>query len=197
MRLFTLLALSITLLPAQSKPVTQSAGDYHLQPDPIRDPWQKPEQVISALSFSASETVAVLENGYPYFAPRIAPLVNKVYAISNDARAFQGKGTLPLGITPIVATSSSPKVAGLNLDTLIMVDILQSLPQRTLYYAQLLSGLRPGGRLVIIDRILPSTIPLSQELNEQNIRAEVGGVGLTFVQSPALLSYQFFLIFRF
>ena len=68
--------LSAQTTPAPvSQDQSQPGGEYKIFRDPSRDPWQKPDQVIRALKFSASETVAVIESGYPYFPQRIAPLV--------------------------------------------------------------------------------------------------------------------------
>src|ERR1700735_5306497 len=88
-------------LSAQTVP---SAGaEYQFPRDARRDPWQMPDQVIKALNLSSSETVAVIEEGYPYFAPRIAPLVKKVYAVNTDLRAFEGRGALPASISMILS----------------------------------------------------------------------------------------------
>ena len=189
MRLYLFILFAATILSAQSPP------QYQNPPDPRRDPWQKPDQVIAALNFSSAETVAVIENGYPYFAQRIAPRVKKVYATNTDPRAFQGRGTLPPGISPIVSTNGDPRLAGLNLDTVIMVDVLRFLPQRPSYYLGLAAGLKRGGRLVIIDRILPPVIP--DRVTDSDVEDELPFSGFGFLQRFTVLPYQYFLVFKF
>jgi hypothetical protein len=184
--MFAALTLSAQLLP-----------ETQILPDPIRDPWQRPDQVISALKFTAAETVAVIENGFPYFAQRIAPHVGKVYAVNTDPRAFQGRGVLPPEITTIIASNLDPAIAGLHLDTVIMVDVLPFLEQRGPFYAGLAAGLKRGGRAVIIDRNLPSTIPPPRNIPPSQVLDEVTAGPFTLSANLNILPYQYFLIFTF
>jgi hypothetical protein len=196
MRLFTVFLFAALVLSAQTPAVlSQSQGEYQIHSDPHRDPWQQPDQVISALKLSTSETVAVIENGFPYFPQRIAPLVKKVYAVNSDARAFQGRGTLPPSIPTIVSTNEDPNIKGLGFDTVIMVDVLSLLPQRLPYYLGIASGLKPGGRLVIIDRNLPATRPSA--LNDQLVESELPAAGFRIGQKLTISPYQYFLVFQF
>jgi predicted methyltransferase len=193
----TLLLLVVMLgAHGQTGPASSSKGSYHLPPDPTRDPWQRPDEVIAALNFSKSETVIVIEDGYPYFPQRIAPLVKSVYAVNADARAFQGRGTLAGIASTVVGSDSDPRVVGLNADTVIMVDALRFVPQRALYFLALTAGLKPGGRLVIIDRNLPSVIPLAERLDDATVKAELPLSGFTLAQQFTFLPYQYFLVFQ-
>ena len=195
-RLLTLSLFSALILSAQTTAViSQPQGEYLIPPDPLRDPWQKPDQVISALNFSTSETVAVIENGYPYFPQRIAPYVKKVYAVNSDNRSFQGRGALPPSISTIVSTAGDPHIQGLSFDTVILVDVLRLLPQRLPYYLGIAAGLKPGGRLVVIDRNLPSTRPSA--LTDQSLQNELPGAGFRLGQKFTFLPYQYFLVFQF
>jgi hypothetical protein len=195
MRVPIVLLFSAVTLSAQSVS-SQPGAENHSLRDPRRDPWQKPDQVISALGFSPSETVAVIENGYPYFAPRIAPLVKKVHAINMDPRAFEGRGQLPPGASPIVADESDPKIVGLNVDTVMMVDVLRFLPQRSLYYLGIVAGLKPRGRLVIIDRILPANFPASEQITDVVLQSELSLVGFGLPQKFTFLPNQYFFVFH-
>jgi arsenite methyltransferase len=192
MRIYASLLFAATFLSAQTPP-------YRIPSDPVRDAWQKPDQVISALNFSATEVVAVIESGYPYFAPRIAPRVKQVYAVNTDPRAFQGRGTLPPGVSPIVGTVSDPQLSSLAVDTVIMIDVLQQqlITDRPPYYLGILAGLKPGGRLVIIDRILPSVYPSSERVTDLDLDDELPSAGFQFAQQFTFLQYQYFLIFKF
>jgi hypothetical protein len=207
MRLLTILALTVATLAGQPKS-SQPGDENHSLRDPRRDPWQKPDQVISALNFSETETVAVIENGYPYFAPRIAPLVQKVYAVNIDPRAFEGRGKLPPGVSGVVANKNSANIARLNVDTVMMVDVLRFVagfgpdsdsdqPQdRSLYYNGIVAGLKPGGRLVIIDRNLPDSFPVAARKGKSDVTSELPTVGFSQPQEFTFLPYQYFLVFR-
>jgi len=192
---FFLLILGASL-PAQTPPSFSPGDEYRFPPDARRDPWQKPFEVITALNFSSSETVAVIEIGYPYFAPRIAPLVKKVYSVNTDLQAFQGRGALPPGISKILSTNANPALARLNIDTVILVDVLRSIPQRLSYYQALLAGLNPGGRVVVIDRILPAVFPADSVVTDLNVKTELPLAGFRLVQSFTFLPYQYFLVFQ-
>jgi hypothetical protein len=196
MRIYFLLLILRATLSAQLVPNSSPGGEYKFPANARRDPWQMPDEVINALNFTSSETVAVIEEGYPYFAPRIAPLVKKVYAVNTDLRAFQGRGALPPGISTILSTSASPALSRLNLDTVIMVDSLRSIPQRTPYYQALMAGLNPGARVVIIDRKLPAVFPAATAISDLAIKTELRLAGFRLVQSFTFLPYQFFLVFQ-
>jgi hypothetical protein len=197
MRIFPMLLLAATTLPAQTFPGLQSQPEYQIHRDPVRDSWQKPDQVISSLNFSTSETVAVIENGFPYFAQRIAPFVKKVYAVNSDPRAFQGRGALPPAITTIVSTNDDPNISGLNVDTVIMIDVLRQVTERLPYYQKLATGLKAGSRLVIIDRNRASVVPQSQRMTDSLIEAELPQLGMSLGQKFTFLPTQYFLVFKY
>ena len=196
MRIYLLLLVLGAALSAQTVPNSSPGGEYKFPLDARRDPWQMPDGVIKALNLSSSETVAVIEEGYPYFAPRIAPFVKKVYAVNSDPRAFQGRGVLPSGISAIVSTSASPALLRLNIDTVIMVDLLRRIPQRMSYYRALTAGLNSGARVVIIDRKLPAAYPAATAITDVVIKAELRLAGFRLTQSFTFLPYQYFLVFE-
>jgi predicted methyltransferase len=196
MRIAIALLFSVVTLSAQGRSDSQVEAKNHILNDPLRDPWQMPDQVISALNFSPAETVAVVENGYPYFAPRIAPLVKKVYALNADQRAFQGRGKLPSSVSPIVAGYTDPNVAGINADTVLMIDVLRFLPQRSIYYLMIAAALKPGGRLVIIDRIGAATVPASARITDVSLEKELPPAGFGLLQKFNFLPYQYFIVFH-
>ena len=194
MRTLIFILTAAIALQAQQFSALQPQSEYQVLANPHRDGWQQPDKVISALQFSPTETIAVIENGYPYFAPRIAPLVKKLYAVNADARAFQGRGALPPSISTIVSTASDPGILGYGLDTIMMVDTLVTINQPIQYYLKAIGGLKPGGRLVIIDRILPSVIP--QRTNGPGLISQLPGIGFSLNQTFSFLPVQFFLVFK-
>jgi len=189
-----MLGLPVSQAMAQHFPGLQSQPEYQIHPDDTRDSWQQPQQVINALAFSPGETVAVIETGYPYFAPRIAPLVKKLYAINNDSRAFEGRGALPPSISTVVSTDTDPKTAGLNVDTVIIVDTLHLIPQQISYYLKLFAGIKPGGRLVIIDRVQPAVIP--DRLDQNSLETSIQGLGHGVTNRFTFLPSQFFIVIK-
>ena len=189
--LFLIAFSALALLTAQSLPEQQVPAD------PVRDSWQKPDAVIAALNFSPTETIAVIENGYPYFAPRIAPYVKQVYSVNADPRAFTGRGAPPASVSTIVGNFQNPQLGNLKLDTVMMVDMLQFLPNHPSYFLLVAAGLRRGGRLVIIDRNLPNVIPASQKTSTTQIASALSAAGFGSLTTFTILPYQFFLVFHF
>ncbi|HVW86968.1 MAG TPA: hypothetical protein VHB50_19915 [Bryobacteraceae bacterium] len=198
MRTFITFCFTAAVLWGQIFTATQPGVEYRILSEPNRDPWQKPDQVISALKFSSSETVAVIENGYPYFATRIAPHAGKVYAINADPRAFQGPKAPPPGVGDILSTWTDPRLSSINADTVMIVDMLRFLPSRLPYYLGIIAGLKAGGRLVIIDRPLPSAFaPGAGKLDDVFLKAELPLAGFRFAQQFTILQpYQYFLVFQ-
>jgi len=168
MRIIIALALSSTAVLAQAPAAAVSVASRYTQTDPWRDSWQKPAQVISALNFSPTESVAVVEEGYPYFAPRIAAVAGKVFAVNMDSRALQGpRGTSPL-FTPIVSSEGDPSVSGLNLDTVMLVDIWRFLTLQNAYTLELALSMKPGSRLVVLGRKLETNFPLFSQISPRS-----------------------------
>jgi predicted methyltransferase len=190
------LAILFSLATISAQQIVPPGGPYPFPADPLRDPWQKPDEVIASLSFSSSETVAVIEDGYPYFAPRIAGHAKKVYAVNSDPLALQGpRGSSP-DFSPVVDTDSDPGVSSLNVDTVIMVNTLRFIPTRPLYFLAMLAGIKPGGRLVIIDNVFPTSYPTAVRITDAILKAELAVLGFKFSQQFTFLNYQYFLVFQ-
>jgi hypothetical protein len=95
----------------------------------------------------------------------------------------------------IEGSDTDPKIKGLNADTIIMVNVLRFL-QRGPYFGALTAGLKPGGRLVVIDRNLPSTIPQKERADDSDVKTELPLNGFKLVQQFTFLPYQYFLVFQ-
>jgi hypothetical protein len=78
-----------------------------------------------------------------------------------------------------------------------MVDMLRFLPERTLYYLNLVAGLKSGGRLVIIDRQLPAVVPGAVNITSTMLGGELPAAGLRLGQEfTFLLPNEYFLVFQ-
>lgn len=196
MRIIIALALSSTAALAQAPAAAVSLASRYTQTDPWRDAWQKPTQVISALNFSPTEQVAVVEEGYPYFAPRIAAVAGKVYAVNMDSRALQGpRGTSPL-FTPIVSSQSNPDISGLNLDTVMLVDVWRFLTLQNAYTLELALSMKPGSRLVILGRKLDTTFPLFSQNQPAFLQLILGALGFKLTSQLNIIDSEYFLVFQ-
>jgi len=194
MRIPLVVIFSLATLSAQQ--IVPPGARYPFPPDPKRDPWQKPDQVIAALNFRSSETVAVIESGYPYFAPRIAGLVKTVYAVNSDPQALQGPLGSGQGFSPVISTAAGPNISSLDVDTVFMVDVLRLIPEQQRYFLGVLAGLKPTGRLVIIDRIAPPVYSTSFWITAAALKSELSPIGFGLIQQYTFLNYQYFLVFQ-
>jgi hypothetical protein len=196
MRIIIALALSTTAALAQAPTAAVSLASRYTQADPWRDSWQKTAQVVSALNFSPTETVAVVEEGYPYFAPRVAAVAGRVYAVNMDSRALQGpRGSSPL-FTPVVSSDGNPNISGLNLDTVMLVDIWRFLTLQNAYTLELALSMKPGSRLVILGRKLDTAFPLFSQNQPAFLQLVLGALGFKLTNQFNIIDSEYFLVFQ-
>ncbi|MBV9772128.1 MAG: methyltransferase domain-containing protein [Bryobacterales bacterium] len=132
--------------------------------------WQKPEQVLRALSLKRSDAVAVLEP-----EAFLAPL------ISNRVR--------------VVGGMDAPAHSA---DVVVLYDVLHGMDQRAQFYAKLHRVLQFGGRIVNIDFSSdpPGTVPSKSKLTEAQAADEFKAAGFRITQTISSLPYQYIQVFQ-
>jgi len=144
--------------------------------------------------------VADVGAGSGYFARRIAPRVSRVYAVDTDERLLRilAAGS-PTNIHTVVAAPDDPRLPPASVDTIFLCDALHNLPGRRAYYPKLDRALRPGGRIVVIDR-RKSAFPIGllerARLWESTVMGEFTDAGYRLSESFDFLSRQYFMVFR-
>ena len=130
--------------------------------DPSRDQWQKPQELIKALQIPETAVIGDLGAGTGYFSSRLAKQFPKatVFAIDNekDMTVFLQKRADKEqlnNLKPVLSESDGFSVEQ-PLDFLLIVDTYHHLPDREKYFQKILSQLKPGARIVIVD-FLPSS----------------------------------------
>lgn len=171
--------------------------------DPARDAWQKPDEVIGALSLKPDARVADLGAATGYFAMRLARAVpaGKVFAIDVepsmvayvDARA---KKESLSNVTGVEGSATSPNLPE-AVDLILVVDTYHHIGDRVAYFKRAAEQLLPGGRLAIIDfrRGQPMGPPDAHKLPEAQVEAELLEAGYTRVAAHSFLPNQYFLVF--
>ena len=179
----------------------KSAEEYahHLE-DPSRDEWQKPHEVIQALSLKPGEMIADIGAGSGYFSRRFAKHAGKVYAVDIDPELLErvGKDALK-NLETALAVPDDPKLPENSVDTIFFCNVLHHVDNRAAYYKKLEAALKPGGRIVMIDfhkRELPVGPPLAMKLSDQELVKEMEAAGFIKVKSFDFLPYQYFLVFK-
>jgi predicted methyltransferase len=125
-----------------------------------RDQWQHPGDVILALHLNKGSVVVDFGSGAGYFSLKLSDAVGasgRVLAIDLRklslfflrARAFlQGKHN----IETIVGEVDDPHLAESSADAVLIANTYHELTAPEKILAHLLQALRPGGRLVVVDR---------------------------------------------
>jgi len=168
--------------------------------------WQKPDEVVAALGLKGTETVFDLGAGSGYFTFRLARALPQGQVIAADTEAemirhIHHKVTEE-GIRNIQATlvqPEDPKIPG-DADLVFVCDVLHHVPDRSAWLGKLVSEMRPGARLVLIEfkeGKLPEGPPESIKLSRAQIVELATRAGLVLESEHAdLLPYQGFLVFR-
>ncbi len=178
----------------------RSAEEYiRVLNDPKRDGWQKPHEVVEALSLRPDEVVADIGAGSGYFARRLAQRASKVYAVDIDERLLKAAGEgAPANVQTVLASPDDPRLPPASVDTIFFCNSLHHIENRALYYPKLKRALKPGGRIVVIDfhkRPLPVGPPESMKLSEAEVVAELASAGFQKAKPFDFLPYQYFLVF--
>lgn len=208
------LALSLLLLtavPAHAAAPERGAGQFQDSAawaerfdDARRDVWQKPDEVIQALSLAPDALVADIGAGTGYFAARLANAVprGKVYAADLEAEmvrhlreraAAQG---LP-NLVPVQAERASPNLPE-RVDLALLVNVQGLMVNPGDYFERLRSSLRPGGRVALIAWRPDSPIgaPVRMRVPPEHVEQEMVRQGYRLIVRHEFLPYQYFLVFE-
>lgn len=197
------LLLFAVALPAQrhgEHSMTHDAAEYAKRlEDPLRDSWQKPHEVISALALKPTEVVADIGAGTGYFAKRFARHAAKVFAVDIDQRLLQiAAAGSPPNLSTLLAANDDPRLDPASVDTVFFCDVLHHIDSRPAYLARVRAALKPGGRLVVVDfekRETPVGPGLAMRIAKADMIREIEAAGFTKANEFDILPYQYFLIF--
>ena len=172
-----------------------------------RESWQKPDEVVRALSLRNGDAVADIGAGTGYFARRLATAVapdGKVYAVdvAADVLGYLQEEARKEGIRNIVSIVSQeddPLLPGNAVDLVFFCDTTHHIGNRTDFYRRMLPGLKRHARLAIID--YPpgadhAPHPPEQLVPRWQAISEAEEAGFKLVEEFPFLPRQYFLIFE-
>lgn len=176
---------------------------------PERDQYQKPAQVIEALALKPGMAVADLGSGSGYFTRRFVEAVTepgKVYAIDIEpellvyAKASIERLRLPYTAEFILAPPNTPKLPLDSVDLIFTCNTYHHLDDRTTYFSNLKSALKPGGRVAIVDfyhdeRSGDVGFPRQHLVARETVVEEMTKAGYTLLREHTFLPRQYFLEF--
>ena len=174
-----------------------------------RDQYQKPRQVIDALNLKPGLAVADLGSGSGYFTRRFIEAVTetgKVYAVDVEPEmlkyAEESVVHMHRSYTAefILARPDNPKLPYGSIDLLFLCNTYHHLEERSKYFSDSKSSLKPGGRVAIIDFYHDER---SGELGflkrhlvpRETVIAELTEAGYTLLREHQFLPKQYFLEF--
>jgi len=169
---------------------------------PERVEWQKPDEVIAALGNLSGKTVMDIGSGTGYFSFRLVEAGANVICADVDERLLGHIAARKdeLGITDAQmelrhVPYDSSQLRESEADTVIIVDTYHHIENRETYFAEVLEGLKSGGRLVVVDffkRELPVGPPSRLKLEPETIIEELRAAGFEqFEVNEELLPYQY------
>ena len=199
----------------QSEPATETRdarGFDELQSEyydtEIRVIWQKPKLIIDLIEDVASKTIADLGAGTGYFAFRLASEGARVIAIDIDPRAIEfmesEKARYPEDVqarfSTRLAQPDNAALADKEVDAVLLVNTYIYIEDRVPYFTQLRQGLKPGGKVIIVDfKAKETEIGPDQEdrlpLNQVQLELTQSGYAIESADTE-MLEYQYVITAR-
>jgi predicted methyltransferase len=174
--------------------------------DPGRDAWQKPAEVIAAMSIRPGMMVADLGAGTGYFTARLSRAVGPegtVLAIDPEPEMVKHLGQRAHkdgleNVLPVLGMYEDPFLPRGRVDRVLIVDTYHHIDDRLDYFGQMRGHMAPGGRLVVVDfhkRPLPVGPPPEHKLEREKVVREMEAAGWRLDGEVTTLPYQYVLIF--
>ncbi len=187
-------------------------GDGHVHPcspfvDPERDRWQKPQLLLDRFGPYEGKIIADIGAGYGYFALRLAQRGAHVIAIDIDSAALDSLQTLWQSLhtqhghlTIRQTTPTDPALAAQEADQIWIVNTYHHFPNRIAYMKKVHSGLKPDGKLILIDfkiDTLPIGPPPHIKIPHHQVVEELRQAGFAILDVDVqTLPYQYIITAR-
>jgi len=191
--------------PAEAQIIQEEVIPIKQNENKDRDVWQKPSIVVDLLGDISEKTVADIGAGTGYFTFRLALKARKVIAIDIESRfldiinTFKRNlpGEVQNRIETRLARPDDPLLNPEEADLIVIINTIGYIQKRGKYLRTLLPGMKPAGRLVIIDyktKNLPlvDAPPIEDRVPLNVLENELAGAGYVNIQSnDTSLDYQY------
>lgn len=167
---------------------------------------ERPDQVIAALRLKPSDVVADIGAGTGYFSFRLSPLVpqGKVLAVDIQPEMIDilnyFKGLTPSdNVEPILGEDTDPHLLPESIDLALLVDAYHEFEYPHEMMEHLVTALRPGGRVVLVEyRGENPFIPIKglHKMTQKQAKLEMQAVGLVWKETQSFLPQQHLMIFQ-
>jgi SAM-dependent methyltransferase len=168
-----------------------------------RENWQKPQMVISRLGDLSDKVVADIGAGTGYFSMPLARKAKKVIAIDIEQqfldyinrRLRNSPDHKSLNIETRLTREDDPNLQTAEADLVLIVNTYAYISNRVAYFTKVWKGLKPDGRLVIVDfkkEPLPVGPDMEDKLDAKQVSAELDSAGFrTVTVDYTSLDYQY------
>ena len=168
---------------------------------------EQPEAMLRSLKIPSGATVADVGAGAGYYSIRVARQVGPkgvVYATDLQPEMLRflrenARAARVANIKPIRSTQTKTNLPAGAIDLILMVDVYHECTDPEVILQGLLTALKPGGRLVLVEfRGEDPEVPIKPEhkMTLEQVRKEVEPQGFTFKESLEFLPWQHVIIFE-
>lgn len=168
---------------------------------------ERPDRVLGALDLRPGLHVADIGAGTGYYARRIAERIGRegvVYAVDIQPemlkrleRETRRRGTA--NVKPVLATRTDLRLPPASIDLAVMVDVYHELEFPYEILEQIVTALKPSGRVVFVEfRADDPRVPIKRlhTMTEQQIRREAERHALVWETTVRDLPWQHAVVFR-
>ena len=156
-----------------------------------RDQWQRPAEVLQALDLRPANVVADLGSGAGYFALKLSLIVGKqgqvlavdIRKLSLSFLWIRALLAQKRNIRVVVSDEDNPHLPLEAVDAVLIANTFHELRDPKLMLGHVSRALRPGGRLVIIDRGPRQGDVHAHEMDRVFVETELQQAGFEIVNS--------------
>jgi ubiquinone/menaquinone biosynthesis C-methylase UbiE len=173
---------------------------------PDRDAWQRPEQIMDALSIGEGSVVADLGAGGGWFTVRLSRQVGpngRVYAEDIQPQMIEviKRRVQRDRITNVetkLGTATDPRLDPGSLDAVLIVDAYHEVEEPVKLLRNVARALKPKGAIGIVnfkqDGGGPGP-PMEERVDAEQVIADAQAAGLELRKRETFLRYQYMLVF--
>jgi ubiquinone/menaquinone biosynthesis C-methylase UbiE len=171
-----------------------------------REQEERPQAVIDSMGLRPDSVVADIGAGTGYFSFRIAKRVpqGKVLAVDIQQEMLdlvekKKRESGVANVSGVLGTISDPGLAPDSVDFALLVDAYHEFSHPREMMTSLVSALRPGGRIVLVEyRGEDDEVPIRphHKMTQAQAKKEMAAVGLRFVETKTFLPWQHVMFFE-
>ena len=182
------------------------AADWLERPE--REEEERTDLLIDALKLREGEVVADIGCGSGFISRKIAKKTGEtgtVYGVEIQQEMLdllmKRMAMFRIGtVKPVLGTTTDPKLPPASCDTMIMVDVYHEFEFPYEMIANMIAGLKPGGRIVFVEyRKEDPKVPIKEvhKMSEAQVKKEMAAhPALEFAETITVLPRQHIIIFK-